>query len=31
MTYVLNGSVRVTLDEDTLELWVVSVGYQAVS
>ena len=31
MTYVLNGAVRVRLDEDTLDLWVVTIAYQAVS
>jgi hypothetical protein len=32
MTYVLNGSgVAVRLDEDTLDLWVVTIGYQAVT
>jgi hypothetical protein len=31
MTYVLDGSgVSVRLDEDTLDLWVVTVAYQAV-
>jgi hypothetical protein len=30
MTYVIDGEVRVRLDEDTLTMWIVSVGYQAV-
>lgn len=31
MTYVVDGTTRVRLDDDTLEVWVVSVGYQAVT
>ena len=31
MTYVVDGTVDVRLDEDTLVLWIVTVGYQEVA
>lgn len=31
MTYVVDGVLTVALDPDTLQLWVVTIGYQAVS
>lgn len=31
MTYVTDGDIRVALDEQTLNVWIVSVGYQEVT